>query len=108
MASFSPQLEIVTQVPGLPPRPADSNKGTYGRVLVVAGSRGMSGAAVLCASAALRAGAGLVRVAVPADILPVVASANPCYMTLALAQDGEGRIAAGALAELMPWISKND
>jgi len=66
-------MEQVTTLPALAPRAADSNKGSYGRVLVVAGSRGMTGAAVLCGSAALRGGAGLVRVAVPASVLPIVA-----------------------------------
>ena len=65
----------ITELPVLPPRPADSHKGDFGRVLVVAGSRGMSGAAVLCGSAALRGGAGLVCLAVPAEISPVVAAA---------------------------------
>lgn len=46
----------------IPPRPNYSNKGTYGKVLVIAGSRDISGAAVLCAKAAFRVGAGLVRV----------------------------------------------
>ncbi len=46
----------------LPPRPAESHKGTFGRVLCVCGSRGMSGAAFLCAKAAYRMGAGLVRI----------------------------------------------
>lgn len=46
----------------LPPRPADSHKGTFGKVLCVCGSRGMSGAAYLCAKAAYRVGAGLVRI----------------------------------------------
>jgi len=46
MASPS-QLQIITDLPRLPARSADSNKGMYGRVLVVAGSKGMSGAAVL-------------------------------------------------------------
>ena len=42
----------------------------------------MSGAAILCATSALRGGAGLVKVAVPAEILPIVAAGNPCYMTV--------------------------
>jgi NAD(P)H-hydrate epimerase len=71
----------VTAVPRLPPRDPDSHKGTYGRVLVVAGSLGMSGAAVLAGSAALRGGAGLVTVLCPEEILAVVAAGNPCYMT---------------------------
>src|SRR3954451_3604128 len=95
-----PTVSVVTEVPRLPPRPVDANKGTFGRVLVVAGSRGMSGAGVLCAGAALRGGAGLVQVAVPEGILPLVAVSNPCYLTAPLAQDGQGRLAADALGHL--------
>lgn len=102
------QPEIVSQLPRLKPRPADSNKGAFGRVLVVAGSRGMSGAAVLCASAALRGGAGLVRLAVPAEILPIVASANPCYMTAPLPQDEQGRLAEQSAPLLLDLIQAND
>jgi ADP-dependent NAD(P)H-hydrate dehydratase len=76
-------------------------------VLVVAGSRGMSGAAILCASAALRGGAGLVRLAVPQDILPIVATANPCYMTVPLPQDTHGRLSAVALEELIALVRGN-
>ena len=95
---------IVSEIPYLPPRAADANKGTFGRVVVAAGSRGMSGAAVLCASAALRGGAGLVRLAVPAGVLPLVAVANPCYLTEPLPDEADGRLAdaaAGPLAELV-------
>src|SRR5215213_1938628 len=92
-------------VPKLPPRAADAHKGTFGRLLVVAGSRGMSGAAVLSATAGLRGGAGLVRVAVPGDILPVVAGGNPCYMTTPFAQDSDGRLAAAAVDELVTLAS---
>jgi NAD(P)H-hydrate epimerase len=100
--------EMITQLPVLPPRPADSNKGTFGRILVVAGSRGMSGAAVLCASAALRGGAGLVRLAVPQEVLPVVAAANPCYLTAPLPQDENGQLAGHAEAELLALAQVND
>jgi ADP-dependent NAD(P)H-hydrate dehydratase len=88
-------------VPKLPPRPADGHKGTFGRVLVVAGSRGMTGAAVLCGSAALRGGAGLVQVAVPNEVLPTVAAGNSCYLTAPFAQDGHGRLAAGSIGEVV-------
>ena len=81
-------MQRVTTLPKLPPRRADGHKGDYGRALIVAGSRGMSGAAVLCGSAALRGGAGLVTVACPNDIWPIVAAGNPCYITLPLA-DGD-------------------
>ena len=65
--------ELITAPVPLPPRPADAHKGTFGHVLVVAGSRGMSGAAVLCGTAALRGGAGTVTIATPEEIQPTVA-----------------------------------
>ena len=60
----------------------------------------MSGAAVLCASAALRAGAGLVSLAIPQYVWPIVTTANPCYLTVPLPDDDEGRFSSGA----EPWI----
>jgi ADP-dependent NAD(P)H-hydrate dehydratase / NAD(P)H-hydrate epimerase len=70
---------------GLPlVRPVDGNKGTFGHVLVVAGSLGKSGAAVMSSHAALRAGAGLVTVATPDIVLPLVAAAHPECMTESL------------------------
>lgn len=96
MQSTSPTPETITKLPVLKPRPADSNKGSFGKVLVIAGSRGMSGAAILSGSAALRGGAGLVRVAVPSGILPIVATANPCYLTAGFSEDDHGRFAEGA------------
>src|SRR5262249_45852504 len=58
----------------LPPRPRSGHKGNYGRLLVVAGSAGKTGAAALAARAAMRAGAGLVTVATPASQQPIVAT----------------------------------
>jgi NAD(P)H-hydrate epimerase len=107
MEPISSAIEMVTALPKLAPRPADSNKGTFGRVLVISGSRGMSGAAVLCGSAALRGGAGLVRVAVPEEILPIVAAGNPCYMTAPLPQDEHGRFARHAEEELLTLAQAN-
>lgn len=92
-------MVVVTELPVLPPRPRDAHKGSFGRVLVVAGSRGMSGAAVLCAGAALRGGAGLVRVAVPESILPIVAAANPCYMTAGLPEESDSSGTLQALVQ---------
>jgi NAD(P)H-hydrate epimerase len=108
MATSSANLELVTQLPRLAPRPADSNKGDFGRVLIVAGSRGMSGAAVLCGSAALRGGAGLVRAAVPTEILPIVAAANPCYLTAGLLQDDQGQLNKLAEPALLDLAKAND
>ncbi len=85
-------LERIEPIPSLPKRPADSNKGMYGNVVVVAGSRGMAGAAALCGASCLRSGAGLVRIACVTEIQPVVASFEPSYMTYPLAQDDDGLI----------------
>jgi len=85
-------LELIKTTPTLPPRPRDSHKGRFGTVLVLAGSRGMAGAAALCGASALRSGAGLVRVASPAEIQPTVASFEPSYMTYPLPCDDEGLI----------------
>ena len=64
------------------PRPADSHKGTNGRILLICGSYGMAGAAVMSARAALRSGAGLVTVCVPWELVPVVQTAVPEAMCI--------------------------
>jgi ADP-dependent NAD(P)H-hydrate dehydratase / NAD(P)H-hydrate epimerase len=74
-------------------RPADSHKGLYGHVLVVAGSAGKSGAAVLAGVGALRAGAGLVTIATPDSVQTIVASHHSEYMTEALPTAADGSIA---------------
>ncbi len=84
--------ERIDTIPILPPRPADSNKGQYGSVLVIAGSRGMAGAAALCGGACLRSGAGLVRIATPSEVQPTVASFEPSYMVQPLPCDDDGMI----------------
>ena len=71
----------------LPRRPRDAHKGTFGHVLVVAGSRGKSGAALLAAEAAARSGAGLTTLAVPASLQPVVEGHVREAMTAALPHD---------------------
>src|SRR5262249_5739642 len=101
-------LQTITELPRLARRAPDSNKGSYGKVLVVAGSRGMSGAAVLCGSGALRSGAGLVTVATPEEILPIVAAGNPCYLTAPLAQDDEYRISESAKTRILELAQAND
>jgi NAD(P)H-hydrate epimerase len=88
------------KVPRLRPRDPNSHKGTYGRVLIVGGSRGMTGAVGLAGMAATRGGAGLVTVAVPDTCLETVASYDPCFMTVPLAADEQGRLVADAAPEL--------
>jgi hydroxyethylthiazole kinase-like uncharacterized protein yjeF len=87
-------------------REAAANKGNYGHVLIVSGSRGKTGAAILAARGALRAGAGLVTVATPEDVLPIVASGMPEMMTAPLASTEAGSISLrsleyGRFAELL-------
>jgi NAD(P)H-hydrate epimerase len=101
-------MENTLQLPILAPRAADSNKGMYGTVLAVGGSYGMSGAAVLMGSAALRGGAGLVRVATPELILPIVAAANPCYTTIPLPHDDHGRLSLSALGRILAEAKEVD
>jgi ADP-dependent NAD(P)H-hydrate dehydratase / NAD(P)H-hydrate epimerase len=74
-------------------RKADSHKGLYGHNLVIAGSVGKSGAAELAGLGALKAGAGLVTVAAPEPVQPVVAGSQAELMTEPLATAGDGSIA---------------
>ena len=73
----------------LPPRRRCSHKGSYGRVLIWAGSRGMAGAAAISATAALRTGAGLVTVACPESIWSIVQTLCPCATCLPLPSHAE-------------------
>src|SRR5947207_2656574 len=83
------------------PRAADSHKGDFGRVTIVAGSRGKTGAAHLAAMAALRSGAGLVTVATPASVLPIIASMAPEMMAESLPESAEGMVAARAIERVL-------
>ncbi|MGB2797724.1 MAG: NAD(P)H-hydrate dehydratase [Phycisphaerae bacterium] len=81
-------MKRVRDIPKPPVRPVDAHKGTAGLVLVVAGSRGMAGAAALVGNGALRAGAGLVRIATADAALDTVATLAPCCTTAPLPDDG--------------------
>lgn len=81
----------------LGPRPAGSNKGNYGHVLVVGGSLGKAGAAAMAGMAALRAGAGLATVATPKSILPTVAGFHPELMTEPVEETKNGSISSRGL-----------
>jgi NAD(P)H-hydrate epimerase len=83
-------------LPKLAPRSPESHKGNFGHVLLVGGSRGMSGAISLAGMAALRSGAGLVTIGTPDVCQPIVASFEPSYMTVPLAADEQGRLAKTA------------
>lgn len=87
-------------LPRLPRRDPAAHKGECGRVLIVAGSRDMPGAAVLSALGALRGGAGLVRVLTPRSAHPIVASAEVCAMSGAV-DDEDGMLSARATDALI-------
>ncbi|BAU29904.1 NAD(P)H-hydrate epimerase [Aneurinibacillus soli] len=83
----------------LPPRPRFSHKGTYGRALILAGSREMTGAPVLAASAGLHTGCGLLTLAVPESVLPTVTAriSEPVFWAIPeenghFASDSVGRL----------------
>lgn len=78
------------------PRPLDSHKGTYGRVLAVCGSVGMAGAAMLAVRAAQRCGAGLVAAALPRSLYPAVAGQNLEAVYRLLPETSDGLVAAEA------------
>ena len=79
-------------------RPVDSHKGTFGHTLVVAGSLGKSGAAVLAGLGSLYGGSGLTTIATPDKVLPIVAAAHPEYMTEPLASTENGAISAANMS----------
>lgn len=96
------------QPPSPPPRSRDGHKGTFGRAWIVAGSHGMSGAACLAGVSALRAGAGLVTVAVPESIQAIVASYEPSYLTKGLVAESDGRLGPTALHQLQAVVPAPD
>ncbi|AZH27789.1 NAD(P)H-hydrate dehydratase [Paenibacillus sp. M-152] len=89
-------------------RVPDGHKGTYGHVLVAAGSLRMSGAGLLAARAALRIGSGLVTWAVPEALLPRVIGAAPELMLAAAATGGDGEWNADSAAELLQLAQARD
>jgi len=97
------QLNVITArdfAPMVGPRPAESNKGNYGHVLVVGGSVGKAGSVAMVGMAALRAGAGLATIATPKSVLPTVAGFHPELMTEPLRETREGTLSASAGARL--------
>lgn len=97
------QLNVITP-PDLAlffvPRPADSNKGMYGHVLVIGGSLGKAGAAVMAGISALRIGAGLSTIATAKSILPTVAGFHPELMTEPLPETADGTISDSAIERI--------
>lgn len=76
----------------LPVRPKDGHKGTFGKLLIIAGSQGMTGAAYLSAMAAYRAGSGLVRIAVPEECIGPLATLIPEAIYTTIPKDSHTQI----------------
>lgn len=94
-------MKAVTRLPHLPRRRPDSHKGDYGRVLVVAGSYGMAGAAMLACDGALRSGAGLVYLAAPRSIYDPVASRLRCAVIRPQPATASGALSSKALKSVV-------
>lgn len=92
----------------MPQRSADANKYSVGSLLCVAGSYSMAGAAVLCAKAALRMGAGYVRCAVTEEIYPIVSTQVPEAVFLVLPKGEKGGISAKYTKEIIKAANKSD
>jgi ADP-dependent NAD(P)H-hydrate dehydratase / NAD(P)H-hydrate epimerase len=85
----------------VPTRAAESHKGDFGRVLVIAGSFGKTGAAHLTALGALKSGAGLVTIATPRSCVPTIAAMMPEYMTEPLEETAAGTIDFSAVERVL-------
>jgi ADP-dependent NAD(P)H-hydrate dehydratase / NAD(P)H-hydrate epimerase len=102
------RLEIADVRPSFPPRDLDAHKGRFGHLLIVAGSLGKTGAAVLAGRAALRSGVGLCTIAAPASQQPIVAAQAPEYMTEALPETAAQSLALEAKDRLLELARRMD
>lgn len=100
--------EVVTAVPRLAPRARDANKGSFGRVLVIAGCARMPGAAILATQGALRGGAGLVTLASTTHAIDRVAAVATSATFLACASTATGSLAVPALDAILEAASACD
>jgi NAD(P)H-hydrate epimerase len=87
-------------------RLSDAHKGDFGHLMVVAGSPGKAGAAIMAAKGALRAGAGLVSVATPNNIVPIIQSQVAEAMAVPSAESIEGTLGIGSEEELLKAMGK--
>lgn len=90
----------------LPVRPKNSHKGTYGHVLIVAGSRGKTGAALMAAKGCLRTGAGLVTIGIPDTLVNAFQSRVTEEMILPLPDKGNGTLSIKAADRILDFLKK--
>ena len=89
-------------------RSRDSHKGDFGHVFILAGSRGLTGAAALCSNAALRSGAGLVTLGIPASLNSIMSRKLTEVMTISLAETKEGTLSLKAEVDILKKIKTSD
>ncbi|MEZ5939947.1 MAG: NAD(P)H-hydrate dehydratase [Planctomycetaceae bacterium] len=98
------QATEVTELPQFPARIPAGHKGTFGRVMLIAGSPGMTGAAVLAGRSALRCGSGLVYVASGKTCISEIAVGEPSYLTVRLADDDSGQLTKVAETQILQQL----
>lgn len=98
----------VKKLPELTPRKKNTHKGSYGRVLVLAGSPGMTGAAYLCSKAALRSGSGIVTLGIPESLNPVMETKLTCVMTYSLPETEASTLSNNGRKEILKLCESHD
>lgn len=89
-------------------RPADSHKGNYGKIFILAGSRGMTGACILTAQAALRSGAGLVTIGVAKGLVPIIAKKVIEAISKPLSETSQGTLSFRSFAAIQKIFKTQD
>ena len=111
LLSETPGCEFVDNAAArelLRPRERTAHKGTFGHLLVIAGSRGKTGAAAMAANSAVRAGSGLVTLAVPALLHNILEVKTTEAMTVSLDDAGRGHLSYLALPEIITLLAGRD
>jgi NAD(P)H-hydrate epimerase len=98
----------VKKLPELTPRKKNTHKGSYGRVLVLAGSPGMTGAAYLCSKAALRSGSGIVTLGIPESLNPIMEVKLTCVMTYPLPETKASTLSNKGRKEILKLCETHD
>jgi len=98
----------IKKLPELNARKKNTHKGSYGRILVLAGSPGLTGAAYLCSKAALRSGSGIVTLGVPESLNPVMEAKLTCVMTRPLPETKESTLSNKGKNDIMKLCESHD
>lgn len=98
----------VKKLPEFTPRKSDTHKGSYGRVLVLAGSPGMTGAAYLCSKAALRSGSGIVTLGIPESLNYIMEMKLTCVMTYPLPETKASTLSNKGRKEILNLCESHD